>query len=768
MDTRHRFHGKKGNADNDTIFTGEGMMNMRGKILWSTAFIVAVGLDVDADYNYGEALQKALYFYECQQSGPLPGWNRVEWRGPSCLNDGKDVGVDLTGGWYDAGDHVKFNFPMSASVTILAWGGIVYRDAYIKGGQYEVLQNNLRFVCDYLMRCHTADNEFWGQVGNGGLDHAFWGPAESVEAQMKRPSYKIDAAHPGADLAGEAAAALAACCIIFKESDAAYSQKLLSHARKLYTFADTHRGKYPAAIPDAQGYYNSFSGYYDEIVWGACWLYLATQEAAYLQKAEKEYDSLLTEPQMPEKQFKWTIAWDDKSYGCYVLLAQITGKEMYHADAQRWLDFWTVGYKGEYKIKYTPGGLAWLDTWGANRYACNTGLVAMIYSDKLEDATLKKRYHDFAAAQIRYTLGDNPLKRSMVVGYGKNPPVRPHHRTCEGSYPGDASDTVTSVHTLYGALVGGPGSDDSYKDERNNYINNEVACDYNAAFTGLLARMYQEYGGDPLAVFPPKEPRKAEFWVEASTNASGTRFTEIRSVIKNKSLWPARIAKTLKFRYYVDLSEATAAGIAASAVTVSTNYLQGPSTKVSQLVQLEGSVYYTEIDLTGETLYPGTQDSYKREVQFRISLPDTAPDQAWDPSNDWSYENMGTGFNQTAPIVNIPVYLDGKQVFGAEYKKPPVDPTAISTMRPAAVQRSGAAWLSLAAEYGCTRLLVRGTVDRIGNIEIWTLSGRVMVRRDVASLPARIDITSFPPGLYLVRMRGANGFVAQRTFTVQR
>ena len=47
--------------------------------------------------NYAEALQKSLYFYECQQAGPLPPWNRVEWRADSTLSD------EVTGGWYDAG-----------------------------------------------------------------------------------------------------------------------------------------------------------------------------------------------------------------------------------------------------------------------------------------------------------------------------------------------------------------------------------------------------------------------------------------------------------------------------------------------------------------------------------------------------------------------------------------------------------------------------------------------------------------------------------------
>jgi len=35
------------------------------------------------------------------------------------LDDGKDAGIDLTGGWYDAGDHVKFNLPMSYSAAML-------------------------------------------------------------------------------------------------------------------------------------------------------------------------------------------------------------------------------------------------------------------------------------------------------------------------------------------------------------------------------------------------------------------------------------------------------------------------------------------------------------------------------------------------------------------------------------------------------------------------------------------------------------------------
>jgi len=43
----------------------------------------------------------SILFYEAQRSGPLPSNNRIPWRGDSALRDGCDVGLDLTGGWYD-------------------------------------------------------------------------------------------------------------------------------------------------------------------------------------------------------------------------------------------------------------------------------------------------------------------------------------------------------------------------------------------------------------------------------------------------------------------------------------------------------------------------------------------------------------------------------------------------------------------------------------------------------------------------------------------
>lgn len=617
-------------------------------------------------FNYAEALQKSVWFYDAQRSGPLSPDSRVPWRGDSGLDDGRAEGVDLTGGWYDAGDHVKFGLPMAASATLLAWGVIEYGEGYERSGQLPYLLDNLRWVADWLVKAHTAPDELWGQVGQGAADHGWWGPAEVMP--MARPAFRIDADHPGSDLAGEAAAALAAVSIVFRDADPAYADELLRHARELYAFADVHRGRYSDSITDAQAYYNSWSGYHDELVWGALWLHLATGEAAWLRRAEAGY------PEIAGKHV-WTHAWDDKSYGSYVLLARLTGDARYRRDAENWLDFWTTGFGGE-RVTYTPGGLAWLDSWGALRYAANTAFIAMIYADWLraegQDPERAARYFDFAERQIDYVLGNNPQRRSYVVGFGENPPRNPHHRTAHGSWADSLAVPADNRHVLYGALVGGPDQQDGYADDRGDYVKNEVTTDYNAGFTGALARLVLAHGGEPLADFPPPVARDDELFVEARVNAEGARFTEISALINNRSGWPARASDRLSFRYYVDLSEAVAAGFGPEDVRVTSAYSQATSVSALQPWDVDAHVYFVEVSFAGVPIYPGGQSAYRKEAQVRLALPDDAPDGAWDAANDWSRAELNDQAHVTAH--RIAVYDDGVRVFGAGPGEPEVVP----------------------------------------------------------------------------------------------
>ncbi|WP_433391922.1 glycoside hydrolase family 9 protein [Micromonospora sp. KLBMP9576] len=625
-------------------------------------------------FNYAEALQKSLYFYEAQQSGELPDWNRVSWRGDSARTDGADVGLDLTGGWYDAGDHVKFGFPMAFSTTMLAWGAVEYRGGYTASGQLPHLLDNLRFVNDYFIRAHPAPDVLYGQVGKGDDDHKWWGPAEVLP--MARPAYRIDASCGGADLAGETAAAMAASSMVFRPTDAAYADRLLGHAKQLHTFADTVRRSYHECITDATSFYRSWSGWQDELVWSAIWLYRATGEAAYLAKAESEYDKLGTENQSTTRSYKWTIAWDNKQFGAYVLLANLTGRQKYVDDANRWLDYWTVGVNGQ-RVPYSPGGMAVLDSWGALRYAANTSFAALVYSDRTTDAARKARYHDFAVRQINYALGDNPRASSYVIGFGANPPRNPHHRTAHGSWWDSQTVPVETRHTLYGALVGGPSAaNDAYTDNRSDYVMNEVATDYNAGFSSALARLTQEYGGTPLAGFPRAEtPDIDELTVETTVMQAEPRATGLKAIVYNRSAFPARALTDGRFRYYFRPD-------GPGPVTVTPGYTQGcPSPSTAR--QHSGDIWYVEVDCTGHTIAPAGQSQHRMEVQFKIGVPEGG---TWDPTNDPSYQPVA------GPNRKVTLHSGATRIWGDEPAPATPDttaPTAPGTPVASAVTATG-------------------------------------------------------------------------------
>lgn len=629
--------------------------------------------------NYGEALQKSLYFYEAQQAGPLPEWNRVPWRGDSTPNDGDDVGLDLRGGWFDAGDHVKFGFPMAATTTLIAWGGVDYREAYEQSGQMEHLLNNLRFVNDYFINAHPEPNVLYGQVGVGGQDHTFWGPAEVVHHKIpdSRVSMKIDMNCPGPDLAAETAAAMASSSMVFSPTDSAYASELLTHAEQLFAFAEATTGTdgvdnaYSNCITDAQQFYNSTYGvYWDEMAWGAVWLWRATGDDAYLDKALEYYDQMGTENQSTTPVYTWSLGWNDKAYGVYVLLASLLDEERFHTDAQRYLDHWSVGDGNR-----TPGGIVVVDSsgWGVNRYAANIAYLALYYADSLDSSDpLKSRYQDFGVTQIDYILGENPANRSFLIGYGNDYPTNVHHRGSHGSWADSLQTPEQQRHVLYGAVVAGPDADTNYVEDRGDYIMNEVAVDYNSGFTSAAAAMFADYGGSALpdSQFPPSEERgDDEYVIGAKVNSSGPRHVEIRAVLQNRSTTPAEGRDDFSFRYFYDLSEAYDAGYTVDDVTMSSGYSQAASiSPLQSWGDPADHIYYTEVSFAGDMIFPGGQSAHRREVQFRASLPTNTNENVWDSSNDPSFDPayQNTSEQYGHPSTVIPVYTSEGLISGEE------------------------------------------------------------------------------------------------------
>ncbi|XP_028757979.1 endoglucanase 11 [Neltuma alba] len=460
-------------------------------------------------FDYADALSKSLLYFEAQRSGRLPYNQRVSWRDHSGLTDGLEQGVDLVGGYYDAGDHVKFGLPMAFTVTMLSWGAIEYREQIAEAGELEHTMEAIKWGTDYFIKAHTSPNVLWAEVGDGDTDHYCWQRPEDMTTS--RQAYKVDEQNPGSDLAGETAAAMAAASIMFRETNPHYSHLLLHHAQELFEFADKYRGKYDESVGVVKSYYASVSGYMDELLWAAMWLYKATDKKQYFEYVISNGHSF--------GGTGWAItefSWDVKYAGLQVLASKFLVEEKHKAYADTLEQYRS---KAEFfmcsclnknngssnnNVGLTPAGLLYIRQWNNMQYVSTASFLLTIYSDFLHNTNQRltcngvtispEEILGFAKSQVDYILGSNPMNMSYLVGYGSNYPKRVHHRGasmvsyrenkgfigCTQGYDHWYSNEEPNPNVVVGALVGGPDLGDKFEDRRNNYMQTE-ACTYNTA-----------------------------------------------------------------------------------------------------------------------------------------------------------------------------------------------------------------------------------------------------------------------------------------------
>uniref|UniRef100_A0A803LRV7 Endoglucanase n=1 Tax=Chenopodium quinoa TaxID=63459 RepID=A0A803LRV7_CHEQI len=468
------------------------------------------GLGVD----YGDALDKTLLFFEAQRAGKLPYENRVKWRKDSAMRDGYAQGVDLVGGYFDAGDHVKFGLPMAFSVTMMAWAAIDFNKDLLAANQMDQTLQAIRWGTDYFIKAHTHPNVLWGQVGDGASDHLCWMRPEDMTTS--RTAYKLDSSNPGSDLAGETAAALAAASLAFRPYNSSYAHVLVYHAEQLFYFADTFRGLYDDSITNAADYYTS-SGYQDELLWAAAWLYRATNKEHYLQYVVQNAASM--------GGTGWAVkefSWDNKYVNVQVLLSKILleGKggsytstlNQYQAKAYYFACSCLQKNNG-YDVQLTPGGLVYVRQWNNMQYAVSAAFLLAVYSDYLSQAkavvncpegTSKPQdLFNFAKSQADYILGQNPNSMSYLVGFGNNYPKQVHHRGasiasisvhnspvgCVQGFEEWYHRTTANPNVIHGGLVGGPDNNDEFDDDRSNYEQTEPTISGTAPLIGLFSKL---------------------------------------------------------------------------------------------------------------------------------------------------------------------------------------------------------------------------------------------------------------------------------------
>ncbi|KEH40907.1 putative cellulase [Medicago truncatula] len=455
--------------------------------------------------DYGTALTKSLLFFEGQRSGVLPSNQRVTWRGDSALKDGQDAGIDLVGGYYDAGDNLKLGFPMAFTTTMLSWSTIEFKDQLGKKNELTNALAAIKWGTDYLMKAHQQPNVLYGEIGDPDSDHQCWQRPEDMSTP--RNSYKIDEQHPGSDLAAETAAALAAASIAFQSVDNDYASKMLVHATQLFDFANNNQGLYHNSIPPAAKTYSS-SGYKDELLWAAAWLYHATNLKKYLDYLGGAGDN---------GGARTMFSWDDKYLGAQILAAKLVLDgtvessgiwTQYKANAEQFIC--SCAQKSTQNFQKTPGGLLWFQPWGNNQYVSTATFAMSTYSQYLstKQASLQcnsgvvspSDLTSLVQAQVDYILGSNPKQMSYMVGYGSNYPQQIHHRGasiisikqdssplgCKDGFEKWFNKNAPNPNTLEGAIVS-PDQNDDFTDNRNDYQLGEPTTVSVAPLVGVLA-----------------------------------------------------------------------------------------------------------------------------------------------------------------------------------------------------------------------------------------------------------------------------------------
>jgi hypothetical protein len=439
----------------------------------------AVPVDSGVNADAGALLDLVVKFYGAQRSGDGDNW--LLGGAPCHLNDGEAITQDLSGGWYDAGDHVKVTLSIAYASYLMLKAYDAFPEAFgdrdsqdyagAPNGVPDVL-DEVRYATDYLVKAHISEAVLVGMVGNAQQDHSQWVTCIDQEAlpalQGGRP--RPVSTQANADVSGITSAALALMSRSYRPFDAALADSYQSHAVSIYQI-----GKNNPAGSNPGLYRQTGEGWLDEMLAGSAELYRLTNDSLYLD------DALVFNTRVENHGWapNYSQSADFSRHTLYVAGAADAVSEYWRLDVE--------SYLAKVSSNEHTADLIYIDEWGVLRYAAAAAFSSALYAEVTGDAAAK----DLAIRQLNYITGDNGYSRSFVVGFGNNPPVYPHHRN---------ADNLGVL--LAGALVGGPTQRNytqgtganaieittpGYEDDVNDYVGNEVTLDYNAGIVGLAA-----------------------------------------------------------------------------------------------------------------------------------------------------------------------------------------------------------------------------------------------------------------------------------------
>jgi hypothetical protein len=467
--------------------------------------------------DYKKALWMTTRFYGAQRSGHGPNWLIAEHeptnvpsalqqysgnfvKGKSFIKDA-DGSYDLTGGWFDCGDHVKFGQTLFYSAYMLILGYSEFPagyddhysfnyEGYIGASDYtwegkkgkpngipDIL-DEVKYATDYFLKAMRDESTFYYQVGNGDLDHKHWVTSsfmsalpknEGGEAEGSRQIYK--ATGNATSMASFCGATLAAMARLYKPFDPEYAQACLNKAIVAYNFVkNTTKGN-----TGGGGYYGAKPKYEPDMVVLFAELYRTTKDQKYLDEAQNRNGAAKFMHDDSGWNHNFSLCYNNTEDLAYYLLASL-GNTL----AKERLGYYVNSL-------YKPSSGYFLnvknDGWGVLRFPANQAFVLALY-DKLNDV---KTLNPYTLTSIEYIMGKNKRNFSYIVGFGQNHPKYPHHRNFFGE-DNDSESTVQpkAKYMQLGYMTGGSLNDGEYNDAISQYTYSEGGIDYNAGLVGAL------------------------------------------------------------------------------------------------------------------------------------------------------------------------------------------------------------------------------------------------------------------------------------------
>jgi len=275
----------------------------------SPPFQIGTGAEV-----FDQAIANALAFFQEQHDGRNVEPGLLD-RKPSHLNDAKatvfetpdyqqgrlasplvPVGTtDVEGGWFDAGDYIKFVH--TAAFVEIPMQLALRDDANVFAGGGPNFRAEARYGLRWLLKMIDVKRGlvyYQVGIGNGGLgylsDHDVWRLPE-VDDGLKgraytylahRPVFRVGP--PGTpippSIAGRMAAAFGLCFQVFEGSAPAFAARCLRAGEAAFALADTSHTTNHTTAPS--GYYPEGPMWRDDLELGAVELHLALRDATTL------------------------------------------------------------------------------------------------------------------------------------------------------------------------------------------------------------------------------------------------------------------------------------------------------------------------------------------------------------------------------------------------------------------------------------------------------------------------------------------------------